>query len=125
MLNNEVKQPAGSLRISRDVIATITATAIREIDGVADLAPFITNIKGWLIKKQTAKPIVINLTDDVAVIDVNVTLTGGARIPEVASKIQSAVKEAVQNMTGIAVARVNVNIAGIQFEEAKQDTISF
>ncbi len=123
MLNNEIKQPSGSLRISREVIATITGTAVKEIDGVADLAPFTTNIKGWLIKKQTARSIIINLTDDVAVIDVHVKLKSGARIPDVAGKIQFSVKEAVQNMTGIAVARVNVNIAGIQFDELKTDSI--
>jgi len=115
MLNNESKQPIGSLRISRDVIATITSAATREIEGVADLAPFTTNIKGWLIKKQTAKPIAIDLNDDVAVIDIHVILKSGTRIPEVSEKIQTAVKEAVQNMTGIAVSKVNINVAGIDF----------
>ena len=115
MLGNDTGRPVGSLRISRDVIATITSAATREIEGVADLAPFTTNIKGWLMKKQTAKPIVIDLSDDVASIDIHVILKSGTKIQAVSQKIQVAVKEAVQNMTGIAVSKVNINVAGIDF----------
>ena len=115
MSMTENKQPNGSLKISRDVIATIASTATKEINGVYDLANFTTNIKGWLMKKQTAKPIVINLADEVAVIDIHVVLCGTAKIPDVSAKIQSSVKEAVQNMTGIAVSKVNIYVAGIEF----------
>ena len=118
MLRNDPNNSVGSLRISRDVIATITSAATREINGVADLAPFTTNIKGWLMKKQTAKPIVIDLTDDVASIDIHVILKSGTKIQEVSENIQAAVKEAVQNMTGIAVSKVNINVAGIDFGTA-------
>ncbi|MEG0898746.1 MAG: Asp23/Gls24 family envelope stress response protein [Oscillospiraceae bacterium] len=117
------KQPTGSLRISRDVIATIAGTATREIEGVADLAAFTTNIKGWLIKKQTAKSIVIELNDEVATIDIHVLLCQGAKIPDVSSKIQTAVKEAVQSMTGIAVSRVNIYVSGIQFAEQETSVL--
>lgn len=118
MENHDINSPAGNLKISRDVIATITRYATLEIEGVASLASFTTNIKGWLLKKQTAKSIVIDLNDDFAVIDVHVNIKAGVNIPAVAEKIQVAVKEAVQNMTGIAVSRVNINIAGIVFDEA-------
>lgn len=117
------KQPTGSLRISRDVIATIAATATKEIDGVYGLADFAANIKGWLIKKQTAKPIVIELNDDVAIIDIHVVLRQGAKIPDVSGKIQTAVKEAVQSMTGIAVSRVNIYVAGIEFGEQNAEVL--
>lgn len=120
MMNNESKQPVGSLRISRDVIATITSAATKEIEGVADLAPFTTNIKGWLIKKQTAKPILVDLNDDIAIIDIHVILKAGKKIPDVSEKIQTAVKEAVQNMTGIAVSKVNINVAGIAFDAPQE-----
>ena len=49
-------------------------------------------------------------------------IKAGVNIPETAEKIQSAVKEAVQNMTGIAVSRVNINIAGIVFAEPAEQT---
>lgn len=120
MRNTDQRQPGGSLRISRDVIATVAGTATQEIEGVFGLAPYSANLTGWVIKKQTARPIAITLNDDVAVIDINVVLKSGYAIPEVAEQIQIAVKDAVQSMTGIAVSKVNINIAGIDFG-TKQD----
>ena len=116
MQNHENPQSAGNLKISRDVIATIARYATMEIDGVDSLPTFATNLKG-LLRRQSPKPISIDLSDDVAVIGIQVNIKAGVNIPAVAEKIQAAVKEAVQNMTGIAVSRVNINIAGIAFED--------
>lgn len=82
-MNHEIKEPIGSLRISKDVLATIAANATKEIEGVAGIAPFTTNIKNWITKKQSAVPVpvFISLHDDIAVIDINVVLLEGANIP--------------------------------------------
>ena len=122
MQSHDQNQAAGNLKISREVIATIARYAALEIEGVDSLASFATNLKGWLLKKQSAKPIGIDLSDDVAVIELHVNIKAGVNIPETAEKIQSAVKEAVQTMTGIAVSRVNINIAGIVFAEPAEQT---
>lgn len=116
MQNNMSKQPEGSLRISRDVIATVAGSAAKEIDGVYALAPYSANLTDWVRKKQAViRPVNITLNDDVAVIDIHVVLKSGYAIPSVAEKVQVAVKDAVQSMTGIAVSKVNINIAGIDF----------
>lgn len=115
MQNHENMQSNGNLKISREVICTIAKYAAMEIDGVASLASFTANLKGWLLKKQSAKPISIDLTDDVARIDIHINIRAGVKIPELAEKIQVAVKEAVQNMTGIAVSHVNIEVADIVF----------
>ena len=122
MQSHDQNQAAGNLKISREVIATIARYAALEIEGVDSLASFATNLKGWLLKKQSAKPIGIDLSDDVAVIELHVNIKAGVNLPETAEKIHSAVKEAVQNMTGIAVSRVNINIAGIVFAEPAEQT---
>ena len=122
MQSHDQNQAAGNLKISREVIATIARYAALEIEGVDSLASFATNLKGWLLKKQSAKPIGIDLSDDVAVIELHVNIKAGVNIPETAEKNQTAVKEAVQNMTGIAVSRVNINIAGIVFAEPAEQT---
>lgn len=117
MQNQESTQPNGNLKISRDVIATIARYAAMEIDGVASMASFSANLRGLLTKKQPPKPIMVEINDDVAVVELHLNLRSGVRIPEAAEKVQAAVKEAVQNMTGIAVAQVNVEISDIVFEE--------
>ncbi len=116
---NESRPTTGSLRISQDVIATIANYTTIEIDGVASLAPLSSNITtSWILKNKTSRPIVVELTDEVATIHIHVNLKFGAKIPEVAANIQRAVKEAVQSMTGIAVTKVNVYIAGVVFMPA-------
>lgn len=112
----------GSLKISRDVIATIAGCTATETEGVAALAPFTSGItSGWAIKARSSRPVAVELTDDVACIDINVTLAYGAKIPEVCAKVQQAVKDSVQNMTGIAVTKVNVHVAGVAISEASAE----
>lgn len=117
--SGNIQQPSGSLRISQDVIATIAKYAASEIDGVACIAarPNPVKIKNWISKKVIQAPISIDLNDDVAVIEISVKLKYGAKIPQVSETLQKAVKEAVQNMTGIAVSKVNINVAGIVFND--------
>ena len=52
-----------------------------------------------------------------AVISLHINVKSGVNIPSVSENVQRAVKEAVQNMTGIVVSRVNIVIAGIVFDE--------
>ena len=116
MQNHEQAQPAGNLKISREVMATIARYAALEIEGVASLAAFSPNLKG-LLKRQVTRPISIELSDDIAVIAIHLNVKAGVNIPQVSERVQAAVKEAVQTMTGIAVSRVNIVVAGIVFEE--------
>ena len=69
-MTNEIKEPIGSLRISKDVLATIATNATKEIEGVAGIAPLTTNIRNWITKKQSAvpMPVSISLHDEIAVV---------------------------------------------------------
>lgn len=107
----------GSLKISQEVIASIAEQAIKETDGVAGLAPISPSFTGWLLEKQTMRPVSIVIDDGVAVVDMRISIENGTNIPEVSKKLQSAVKEAIQNMTGIVVAKVNLHIAGVAFSD--------
>ena len=53
---------------------------------------------------------------DVAAVDVKIIVSGDAKASATALAVQQAVKEDVQNMTGIAVAQVNVYINGVKYE---------
>ena len=47
-------------------------------------------------------------------------LKGGTKIPAVSAQVQRAVKNAVQNMTGRVVTKVNISIVGVDFSEIAQ-----
>ena len=58
-------------------------------------------------------PVKVSVSKEAAVIDISIVTEQGSKAINVASAVQASVKSAVQNMTGIAVSKVNVNIAGI------------
>ena len=105
----------GSLKISEEVISTIAGMTAGEINGVAGLSLRPNpDIRGILHnRKSVSKAIRLEMKDGEATIDVFVNLYLGVKIPDVAAEIQSRVKDAVQNMTGITVSKVNVHVAGV------------
>ncbi len=119
MNQNDISEriETGNLKISEDVIASITNIASKEVEGVAELAASPANIKGLFKSKPAKSSVIVNLNDGVAVIDVYLKLKYGAKVQTVSGELQKKVKDSVQNMTGIAVSKVNVHISGIIIEE--------
>lgn len=115
------KQPTGSLKISQDVLATIARVAALEIGGVASLAEPGSSMGRFFSKGFGKTPINIELNDDFARIDIAINLEFGAKINDVCTAVQGNIKDNIQTMTGMAVSKVNVTVAGIVFpEEAAQ-----
>ena len=117
--NNEIleeKQEQNSgIQIADDVVAVIAGVAVSEVPGVAGMsggfAGGITEVLSG--KKNLAKGIKVDKTDDVVKIDVNIIVEYGSRIPDVAFEIQNRVKKSVENMTGLKVEEVNVHVQGV------------
>lgn len=107
------KEPAKSrLKISEDVIITVARLAALDVKGVAGLGGDGNKINKFLNKG----PISVDFMGDVASVEVKINVKNGVKVCNVAQEVQNAVKENIQNMTGVAVARVNVIIQGIVFE---------
>ena len=110
---DDVKKSAQSkLRISEDVIITVARLATLDVNGVAGLAGEITKIS----KLRGNGPITVSVIGDVAALEIKIKVKNGAKATVVAEEVQTAVKENVQNMTGVTVARVNVIVSGVVFE---------
>ncbi|MFI3170265.1 MAG: Asp23/Gls24 family envelope stress response protein [Faecalibacterium sp.] len=105
----------GSLQISTDVIAKIAKCAALEIDGVAAVSFGMQNkkVSDILERVSLQTPAAVEMKDGIAEITLQLVVAFGARIPVVAEKVQENVKASVQNMTNIAVSRVNVVITGL------------
>lgn len=107
-----------SIKISNDVVASIAGVAVSEIPGVYGMAGGITEIFG---KKGLTKGIKVEVGEKETKIDVNIIVEYGARIPDVAFEIQNRVKKAVETMTGLKVANVNIHIQGINIPEKRSE----
>jgi len=116
------RSSVGNLKISEDVIATIAGVAALEIEGVQKLS--LPQAHMPILRKISKKAIDVAMNDDSIEIDIRVVLKFGAKITEVSAAIQSAVKESVQTMTGMAVSKINVLIDDIAFSRETQPQIN-
>lgn len=112
---------SGTLKVSEDVIATIVKLAALEIDGVESFASSNVPIKNVLKKSTQTSAIRIRLVGDVVEISVRIIVKYGHKVVNVSEQVQNNIKSSVQTMTGVAVARVNVQIAGVVFDEVKNN----
>ena len=108
-------QENGNVMISEDVIATIVANALAEVDGIGSMGskPGIT-IADFAIKKNWSKSLKILIAEDNSLtIDCGVMITYGSSVVDVAAAVQQTVTAHVESMTGVKVNTVNVNVCGI------------
>jgi uncharacterized alkaline shock family protein YloU len=104
----------GDVRIADEVVAIIAGLAATEVEGVSSMAGNITNeIVSKLGMKNLSKGIMIEVAENEVKVDVAINVAYGYEIPEVSTKVQDKVQSAIENMTGLKVAVVNVRIAGV------------
>lgn len=110
----------GKINISEDVIAVMVGAAITEVEGVDGLANTVGNdIMDMIGKKNLAKGVKITLTDDHMLIDVLILVAFGCVVTDVAAKVQNAVSNAIEAMTGLSPV-INVHVSGVSFPKNKQ-----
>lgn len=107
----------GDVAIADDVVATIAALGATEVEGVYAMHTNLTNeIVGKLGVKNLTKGVKITIEDALVYVDLAITIQYGYAIPKVALAVQERVKSAIENMTGLEVAAVDVKIAGVNIE---------
>ncbi|NLU52686.1 MAG: Asp23/Gls24 family envelope stress response protein [Clostridiaceae bacterium] len=112
----------GEIKISPDVISVIAHTVASEVEGVAGMNPNIAdNISSVLGRKNIPKGVKVDLNDKNVNIDFYIVVDYGARIQDVAWKIQERVKSAVESMTGLTVSSINIHVQGVSFEKVKEE----
>lgn len=110
----------GTITISEEVLSSIATNAAKDVDGVSSFSTkpvdVVNTIKKGSIKVMSPVRILQN-GEDINV-SIYVNLLPNTIIRDIAANVQRNVKEAIQNMTGKLVSKVNVVIAGIDFEES-------
>ena len=110
----------GEVKIADEVAAIIAALAATEVEGVASMAGNITNeVIGKLGIKNLSEGVKVDVLEGVVTVSLALNIKYNYSIVEVTGKVQEKVKNAVENMTGLEVADVNIKVAGVEME--KQD----
>jgi uncharacterized alkaline shock family protein YloU len=116
------KYDTGSIRIANEVVSIIAGLAATEIKGVAGMSGGIVDGFAELLKKKNlTKGVKVEVGEKQAAVDLFIIIEYGAKIPDIAYKIQDNVKRAIESMTGLEVVEVNVHIQGVEF---KQDEVT-
>ncbi|MCD8336428.1 MAG: Asp23/Gls24 family envelope stress response protein [Lachnospiraceae bacterium] len=108
----------GEVRIADEVVAIIAGLAASEVDGVASMAGNVTrDLINKLSMKTLSKGVRITVTDKTVTVALAINIRYGYNVPTTCAQIQEKVKTAIETMTGLTVAEVNVKIVNVQMEE--------
>ncbi len=107
--NKEVQ----SLKILEDVIYKIVEIAAADVEGVCGFVKSKVDFVRLFIGSKQQSMIDIKVSGGSAEISLGINVSGNCKVKSVAEKVQQRVKDDVQNMTGIAVTKVNVFVYGI------------
>lgn len=103
----------GCLYVSEDAIAKVVAKAAESVDGVVGIAGSAHDPIKRLFAKEVCGKMKLRLDGDVLFVAVGLVLNSESAAAEVSEKVQAAIKEQVQNVLGLTVARVNVNVLDV------------
>ena len=108
----------GEVKIADEVVGIIAALAATEVEGVASMAGNITNeLISRLGMKNLSKGVKVDVLEGVVTVSLSLNLKYGYSIKEITTKVQEKVKAAIENMTGLEVADVNIRVAGVEVPE--------
>lgn len=111
------EENVGVVQIADDVVAMIAALAATEVEGVNP--PVATG--GLMTRtgmKKLTKYVRVDVLGGSVIVDLAVTMEYGYNIPATCQKVQSKVKAAIENMTGLTCSDVNVRIVGVRVKKA-------
>ncbi len=122
MERNEIESPIGTIRIADEVVEIIAGLAASQVEGVAGMSGgFVGDIAQMLGRgKNLAKGVKVEVGEEEAAVNLYLTVEYGMSIPDVSFKVQEAVKEAIESMTGLRVTEINVHIQGVNFRPAPE-----
>lgn len=111
--------PQGGVIISEEAVSSIVTNAAKDVNGVTGFSnkpdDVVSTIKKGSLKVM--RPVRVFQDGDDLDISVYINIASGIKIQPVAEEVQRVVKEAIQNMTGKLVSKVNVIIASVEDDE--------
>lgn len=98
------------IKITEDVIISIVDIAIADVEGFSGISTSISDPFG----KKKDKKIKIVINNNLVDIMLNVIVYFEYNIIRVCENIQKIIKEQVENLTGLKVNNIDVNVVGIE-----------
>ena len=114
----QADESLGEVKIADEVVAMIAGLAAMEVEGVASMAGNATReLVSKLGMKSLSKGVKVDVLEGVVTVSLSLNLKYGYSIKDITTKVQEKVKAAIENMTGLEVADVNIRVAGVDVPE--------
>lgn len=108
----------GDVKIADEVVAIIAGLAATEVEGVASMAGNITNeLISKLGMKKLSRGVKVDVLEGVVTVSLALNLKYNYSIVDVTARVQEKVKSAIENMTGLEVADINIRVAGVEMDD--------
>ena len=105
----------GVVQIADDVVAMIASLAAAEVEGVNTMAGNISNeLMSKVGVKKLTKRVKLVISEDSVKVSIAISMDYGYNIPATCQMIQTKIKNAVENMTGLNCTDVNIRIVNIK-----------
>lgn len=110
-------ESGGQIQISNEVITIIAGLAATEVKGVTSMGGNITNeLVSKMGVRSLSRGVKATIENGVVEVDLTLNLDYGYSIPKTCQKVQEKVKASIENMTGLTVENVNIQIANVKME---------
>ncbi|WP_406148885.1 Asp23/Gls24 family envelope stress response protein [Streptomyces sp. NBC_01012] len=123
---NQGRNGRGTTTIADGVVATIAGIAIRETEGVHSVGRGASKAMGAVGGLRSGssgagRAVKVEVGEKQAAIDVDVEVEYGVAIHELAERIRSQAKNAVESMTGLDVVEVNIHVFDVHVPDDDDD----
>ena len=114
-------ESTGAVRIADDVLAIIAGTAALEAEGVAGLAGYYSSdINNKAVRKNMIKGVAVKVSGSSVKFNLIISVKFGTKLQDVSREVQQRVKGAIETMTGLTVAEVNVSVGALIDENKRR-----
>jgi len=121
--DDEYATAEDTIRISENVISAIVRKYTLEVPGVVRFAAnsIVGGLAEMIGRKSPEGNIVVNLEGESVVVSVNLVLTFGVKVPEVAAMVQEVIRTRIEELTGKKVQLVNVTVFDLDEPPKRND----
>ncbi len=115
MHREESRTDLGTIKIHKNVIASIASIAAVEIEGVKRIGSDLKSGLYELMGKKSLAAIKVEIDRNEEVrIDIPLIIKYGFNIPDISSRVQENVHNAMEKMTNLLIKDINVSVQGIE-----------
>ena len=115
MRKEEERTDLGTVRIHKNVIASIAQIAALEIEGVKRIGGDFKSGLLELIGQKSFSVIKVEIDKNNEVrLEIPIVIKYGFNIPDIANKTQENIRNALEKMTNLSIKDININIQGIE-----------